>query len=134
LTDHPEQTIYRFDGFTVDAKDFVVEKNGEAVILTPRAFDVLRLLLTNAGHVVEKRRCSTRCGKNRLSQDNALTKIIKELRHALGDSADDPRYIETVPKRGYRFIGKLEDASEVSAAETSAVPALLATPPTSWPK
>jgi DNA-binding winged helix-turn-helix (wHTH) protein/TolB-like protein/Flp pilus assembly protein TadD len=119
LTDHPEQTIYRFDGFTVDAKDFVVEKNGEAVILTPRAFDVLQLLLTNAGHVVEKRQMFDEVWKESFVTDNALTKIIKELRHALGDSADEPRYIETVPKRGYRFIGKLEDMPDVAGAETS---------------
>ena len=88
MTDHPEQTIYRFDGFTVDAKDFVVEKNGEAVILTPRAFDVLQLLLTNAGHVVEKRQMFDEVWKESFVTDNALTKIIKELRHALGDSAE----------------------------------------------
>ena len=117
LTDHPDKRIYRFDGFTVDAKDFVVEKDGEIVALTPRAFDVLRLLLSHAGHVVEKRQMFDTVWKESFVTDNALTKIIKELRHALGDSADDPRYIETVPKRGYRFIGLLEDTPRFHEAE-----------------
>ena len=120
LTDHPEKTIYRFDGFTVDAKDFIVEKNGRPVTLTPRAFDVLGLLLVHAGHVVEKRQMFDEVWKEAFVTDNALTKIVKELRHALGDSADEPRYIETVPKRGYRFIGTLEEGPE--ADETLPAP------------
>src|SRR5687767_704075 len=108
LSDPSVSAIYRFDSFTVDTQDFVVERDGETVTLTPRAFDVLLLLLRNSGHVVEKRQMFDDVWKDAFVSDNALTKIIKELRHALADSADDPRYIETVPKRGYRFIGSLE--------------------------
>src|SRR5688572_3080889 len=112
LRDPPVSPIYRFDSFTVDTQDFIVERDGETISLTPRAFDVLLLLLRNSGHVVEKRQMFDDVWKDAFVSDNALTKIIKELRHALADSADDPRYIETVPKRGYRFIGSLEAESQ----------------------
>ena len=103
----PDKPVYRFDGFVVDTQNFVVERNDQAVSLTPRAYDVLLLLLRNGGQVVEKRQLFDEVWKETFVSDNALTKVIKELRHALGDSAEEPRYIETVPKRGYRFIGTL---------------------------
>lgn len=109
LTEPSDKTKYRFDGVVVDGQDYVVEKHGTAVALTPRAFDVLLMLLENSGHVVEKRELFDRIWKETFVSDNALSKIVKELRHALDDSADAPRYIETIPKRGYRFIGTLEN-------------------------
>jgi len=101
--------IYRFDGITFECENFRVEKDGANLSLTPRAFDVLSFLLDNAGRVVEKQEIFEAVWKDTFVGDNALTKIIKELRQTLGDSADKPRYIETVPKRGYRFIGEIEE-------------------------
>lgn len=115
LTKPYDKTKYRFDGFSVDAEDFVVEKDGRSVALTPRAFDVLLLLLRNAGHVVDKNQIFEEVWRESFVSDNALTKIIKELRHALSDSAETPHYIETIPKRGYRFIGPV--ARQVSLKE-----------------
>ncbi len=102
-----EKTVYRFDGFVVDAQNYVVTRGDETVALAPRAFDVLVLLLRHSGQVVEKRQMFDEVWGETFVSDNALTKIIKELRQALGDSADHPRYIETVPKRGYKFIGEV---------------------------
>lgn len=101
--------LYRFDDVTVDCENFRVQKAGENVSLTPRAFDVLALFLRNSGHVVDKQKLFEQVWKDTFVSDNALTKIIKEIRHALQDSADNPRYIETVPKRGYRFIADVKD-------------------------
>jgi DNA-binding winged helix-turn-helix (wHTH) protein len=119
----PEKTVYRFDDFVVDAQNFHVSKNGDVVTLTPRAFDVLSLLLRHPGQVVEKRQLFDDVWGETFVTDNALTKIIKDLRHSLHDSADEPRYIETVPKRGYRFIGKLEVAPALAetVTETGAI-------------
>lgn len=103
------ENLYRFDDITVDGENFRVQKNGQSVTLTPRAFDVLVFLLKRDGHVVEKQELFEQVWKDSVVSDNALTKIIKEIRHALEDSADHPRYIETVPKRGYRFIGKIKE-------------------------
>lgn len=114
MTRPSEKAKYRFDGFTVDAEDFVVKKDGTSLTLTPRAFDVLLLLLQHSGHVVEKQDLFEKVWKGSFVSDNALTKIIKELRHVLADSAGTPRYIETIPKRGYRFIGTLEDEEKIT--------------------
>ncbi|HEY8559878.1 MAG TPA: winged helix-turn-helix domain-containing protein [Pyrinomonadaceae bacterium] len=102
------RNVYRFDGFEADGENFCVRKNGRSVTLTPRAFDVLLVLLESGGRTVEKQELFERVWKDTFVSDNALTKIVKELRHALEDSSHAPRYIETVPKRGYRFIGEIE--------------------------
>lgn len=103
------ENVYRFDDIVVDCENFRVQRNGHEIALTPRAFDVLVFLLQNGGRVVEKQELFDGVWKEAFVSDNALTKIIKEIRHALEDHADNPRYIETVPKRGYRFIGEIKE-------------------------
>ncbi len=108
LTAPRNQNMYCFDDVSVDVENFRVRKNGQNVTLTPKGFDVLVFLLKNYGRVVEKQELFTNIWRGTFVGDNALTKIIKEIRHALGDSADQPRYIETIPKRGYRFIAEVK--------------------------
>jgi DNA-binding winged helix-turn-helix (wHTH) protein/TolB-like protein len=110
--------IYCFDDIVVDGENFRVQKTGQNLTLTPRAFDVLIFLLKNDGRTIEKQELFNRVWKETFVSDNALTKIIKEIRRALEDSADRPRYIETVPKRGYRFIGELKEKSVNNAVKT----------------
>lgn len=102
--------LFSFDDVTVDRENFRVLKAGLLLTLTPRAFDVLVALLRQPGRVIEKRELFDQVWGDTVVTDNALTKIIKEIRHTLGDDADAPRYIETVPKRGYRFIGAVEES------------------------
>jgi TolB-like protein/DNA-binding winged helix-turn-helix (wHTH) protein len=102
--------VYNFDDIIVDVGNYRVLKNGFEVGLTPRAFDVLTLLIKERERVVEKQYIFDSIWKDMFVSDQALTKIIKEIRHALGDSAQQPKYIETVPKRGYRFIGEIKEA------------------------
>jgi DNA-binding winged helix-turn-helix (wHTH) protein/TolB-like protein/Tfp pilus assembly protein PilF len=124
LSKPDNRNIFCFDDILVDGENFRAQKNGQAVTLTPRAFDVLILLLENSGRTVEKHELFEQIWKDTFVSDNALTKIIKEIRHALEDSAETPRYIETVPKRGYRFIGKIKEPSEEQQAfETENSPA-----------
>lgn len=104
--------IFYFDAFVVDGENFSVKKAGQAITLTPRAFDVLFFLINHAGRVVEKQEIFDAVWKETFVSDNALTKIVKELRHVLGDSAENPTVIETIPKRGYRFIAQIENAVE----------------------
>ena len=75
--------------------------------LTPRAFDLLRYLIEHADRVVGKQELFEQVWKERFVTDNALTRTVKEIRRVLGDSADFPHYIETVSKRGYRFIAQV---------------------------
>ena len=102
--------LISFDEITVDCENFRVLKAGKLLTLTPRGFDVLVVLMEHAGTVVEKQELFNRVWGETHVTDNALTKIIKEIRHTLDDDANAPRYIETVPKRGYRFVGKVEES------------------------
>jgi len=103
--------LFSFDDVIVDCENFRVLKAGVMITLTPRAFDVLMVLLRRPGSVIEKRELFEQVWGDTIVSDNALTKIIKELRHTLVDDATAPRYIETVPKRGYRFIGEVKEKS-----------------------
>ncbi len=103
--------LFSFDDITVDCENFRVVKAGVMLTLTPRAFDVLIVLLRQPGRIVEKRELFDQVWRDTVVTDNALTKIIKEIRQTLDDDANAPRYIETVPKRGYRFIGEVEEKS-----------------------
>lgn len=105
-------TVYEFDDVTIDCRNFQVWKNGEAKHLTPKAFEVLIFLLENCGLVVSKDELFRSIWKENFVTDNALTRMIKEIRQVLGDDADVPRYIETLSKRGYRFIAKIKSSTD----------------------
>lgn len=118
MSDQPQirSNLYRFDNVTVDCENFRLQRDGRNIALTPRAFDVLLFLLQHAGRVVEKQELFESVWKDTFVSDNALTKIVKDIRHALEDDANSPRYIETVPKRGYRFIAVFKLAEEPDPA------------------
>ena len=103
----PASACYRFDDVVVDCHKFSLVTGQQKKDITPRAFDVLRYLIEHSGRVVEKQELFEQVWKEKFVTDNALTRTIKEIRRALGDSADSPRYIETVHKRGYRFIAEV---------------------------
>lgn len=98
---------WQFDDVVVDGENFGVRKQGETVALTPRAFDVLIYLIEHHGRLVDKQELFEHVWKDTYVTDSALTQVIKDIRRAIGDDAHAPRYIETVHKRGYRFIGAL---------------------------
>ena len=112
---------FSFDDVTVDCENFRVLKAGGTLTLTPRAFDVLVFLLTERGRVVDKRELFNQVWGDTIVTDNALTKVIKEIRHTLDDAASAPKYIETVPKRGYRFIGVVESERDLPVPQTELV-------------
>jgi Tol biopolymer transport system component/DNA-binding winged helix-turn-helix (wHTH) protein len=99
---------YHFDDVTIEAERFVIKKSGELRSLTPRAFDVLLYLIEHRGRVVEKQEIFEHIWKETFVTDNALSRSIKEIRQTLGDDSKQARYIETVHKRGYRFIAAVE--------------------------
>jgi TolB-like protein/DNA-binding winged helix-turn-helix (wHTH) protein/Tfp pilus assembly protein PilF len=98
-----------FDDVKVDCANLRVQKGGSPRKITPRAFQVLAYLLEHHGRIVEKQELFDEVWKERFVTDNALSRIIKEIRQVIGDDADEPRYIETIPKRGYRFIAEVTD-------------------------
>src|SRR6266705_1775725 len=93
-----------FDGFSIDLANEQLVCDGEVVALTPKAFAVLRRLLEDGGQLVTKEELLRAGWANTHVTDGVLKVSILEIRRALGDDSATPRFIETVPRRGYRFI------------------------------
>jgi len=103
---------YRFDDFHLDAGNRRLSRNGEPVPLNSKYFDVLLMLVSRSGQLVEKHRIFEEVWDGVFVTDSALTQCIKDIRRQLGDDASSPRYIKTVPKHGYVFIGNAVEAKE----------------------
>lgn len=114
-----DKHFYTFGDFRLDPVEKMLMRNDNAISLTPKVFDTLLVLVQNAGRTLEKDELISSIWSERFVQENNLTFNIKMLRKALEDSATEPRFIETVPKRGYRFIAKVEKISERSEEPTA---------------
>jgi eukaryotic-like serine/threonine-protein kinase len=101
----------RFGAFEVDLRSGEVHKHGIRLKLQDQPFQVLALLLEHPGDVVtrEELREKLWSADTFVDFDTGLNSAIKKLRDALSDSAEEPRYIETLPRRGYRFIAQVEN-------------------------
>jgi DNA-binding winged helix-turn-helix (wHTH) protein/predicted ATPase len=94
--------------------------------LTPRSFAVLRYLVENRGRLVKKEELLTAIWRDTIVSDSALASCIRDLRKALGDLSNAPRYIQTVHRRGFRFIGSAAaHATATVAATRGAAPAVV---------
>src|SRR5919112_3792579 len=107
---------FRFDRFILDPRDRQLTRDGAPVELNARYLDALALLVREAGRLVSKDRFLDEVWRGVPVTDEALTQCIKTLRSRLGDDAARPRFIETVPKHGYRFIAPVEAAGHQSTA------------------
>ena len=103
---------YRFGLFELDPVERQLRRAGELVELNSRYLDVLTLLVREQGKLVTKDRFLDEVWAGVPVTDEALTQCIKTLRQRLGDDAARPRFIETVPKHGYRFIAPVGDHGE----------------------
>lgn len=99
---------YVFGDFRLDLAEKVLLQNGKAVPLTPKVFETLQFFVENAGHLIKKDELMQRLWQDRFVEESNLTFNIKMLRKALGDSASKPKFIETVQRRGYRFIAETQ--------------------------
>jgi DNA-binding winged helix-turn-helix (wHTH) protein len=113
-------SCYRFEDFRLDAGNRQLLRNGEPIALNSKYLDVLLLLVRHSGQLVEKQRIFDEVWDGVFVTDAALTQCIKDIRKQLGDDASSPRYIKTVPKHGYIFIGDVVDADAGIAAPVSA--------------
>src|SRR5438552_3272363 len=100
------RSILRFGVFEVDVREGELRKQGVRIKLQEQPFHVLTVLLQRPGEVVNREdlRSENWPADTFVDFDNSLNTAINKLREALGDSADNPRFIETLPRRGYRFI------------------------------
>ena len=103
------QHFYRFAEFTVDTDQRVLLREGKPVPLTPKVFDTLLILLESNGRIVEKEELMNGLWPETFVEEANLTFNIMQLRKSLGDDARRPVYIETVARRGYRFIANVEE-------------------------
>src|SRR5262249_47535780 len=87
----------------------VLLRAGKPLPLTPKVFDTLLILVENSGHIVEKVELMRRLWPDTFVEEANLTFSVQQLRRSLGDNARSPLYVQTVPRRGYRFIAEVEE-------------------------
>ena len=119
--------VYRFGPFVLDVADGSLKRDGAPIPLTPKQFDLLVALVTSAGRLVEKDTLLKSVWPDVAVEEGNLTKGIFSLRQLL--ELEDVRYIETVPKRGYRFAATVTREAAAAPALSTPSPAASAIPP-----
>src|SRR5579863_7139517 len=124
------RSCIRFGDFELDFKAGVLRKNGIRVRCQEQPLQVLAALAERPGELVTREELRRRVWPQDtfVDFDHALNTAIKKIRAALNDDADAPRYIETVPRRGYRFLATVERESSLQPASAPPVPAQLVQP------
>jgi DNA-binding winged helix-turn-helix (wHTH) protein/Flp pilus assembly protein TadD len=97
--------LYEFGPYRLDAAEYTLVREGFKIPLAPKAFETLLLLVENTGHVVDKEELLKRIWPETFVEEGTLAQNVFTLRRLLGRDATGNHYIETVPKRGYRFVG-----------------------------
>lgn len=115
---------YEFGAFRLDPAERILLRDSKPVGLTPRVFDTLVLLVENAGRLITKDEFMKRVWADTFVEDAALAQSISQLRKALGDS----EAIETVPKKGYRFLGAIRTVEPVVAGFARPIPSVAVLP------
>jgi DNA-binding winged helix-turn-helix (wHTH) protein len=100
--------IYRFGPFQLDEQERRLTREGNQISLTLKAFDTLLLLVQHSGCVLEKREMMDQIWHETYVEEGTLAQNIFTLRRALGEDSTNIQFIETVPRKGYRFIGQVE--------------------------
>ena len=105
--------LYEFGDFLFDTKEKVLTRaEGSPVALTPKVFEMLLLFIENPNRLIEKEELMSKIWADSFVEDSNLTFNIRQLRKALGDDAQNPAFIKTVPRRGYRFIAEVKSVEE----------------------
>ena len=120
---------YRWDDFLLDVDAFRLTRGGVPLALEPKAIDLLVLMVRRPNHLFSKQEIFATVWPDTAVTDHALTRIVAQLRRALGDEAREARYIATVPTRGYRWIRPLADTSQTAAAPAGSDANVAALPP-----
>ncbi|MGH9853716.1 MAG: DPP IV N-terminal domain-containing protein [Blastocatellia bacterium] len=122
--------IYEFGSFRLDAQERLLQRDGATISLTPKAFDLLLALVERHGRLVDKEELFQTVWPDTIVEESNLSSNIALIRKALGDGESGQKFIETVPKRGYRFAAPVREISRAvvgdsseAASPASAVPA-----------
>src|SRR4051794_27187077 len=114
-----EKSLYEFDGFRVDPVRRRLLRGSEQISLTPKAFSILLVLLERRGEVVEKEDLIQKVWPDTFVTEANLTQNVSSLRKALGERANDHRYVVTVPGRGYSFVAEVIEVPREATGELS---------------
>lgn len=125
-----ERSVRRFGVFEINLQSGELQKNGLKLRLSGQAFQVLAVLVENAGEVVSREDLHSRlwAADTFVDFDHGLNNAVARIREVLDDSSESPRYVETIPRRGYRFIATLNPIESAKAraqeahAETAVPP------------
>lgn len=122
-----ERHFYEFGPFRLDAEERVLLRGPDLVPLTPKVFDILLALVERGGHIVEKDDLMKRVWPDSFVEEGNLTQNVSLLRKALGESPGGPQFIETVSRRGYRFVATIRER-EIEAGQIATESATIASP------
>jgi eukaryotic-like serine/threonine-protein kinase len=117
-----EKRIYRFGDFELEPEERRLSGSGKPIALTPKVFDTLVLLVERAGHVVSKDELMRVLWPRGYVDESNLTKHIWLIRRALGEGDHESRFIETIPKHGYRFVAPVTTSEPVPVEATDVMP------------
>lgn len=109
-----ESNFYEFGRFRLDAGERVLRRDRELVPLTPKVFDILLALVERGGHIVEKDDLMKRVWPDTFVEEGNLTQNVSMLRKALGENPGSPQFIETVARRGYRFVANVKPGADAA--------------------
>jgi DNA-binding winged helix-turn-helix (wHTH) protein len=113
-----ETTEFHFDGWTLHSRSGELARDGNVQRLPQQPLRVLVELLAHPGEVVTRERLvEVLWPRGVVDFDNSLNAVMRKLRVVLGDDSETPRYIETLPRIGYRFIGKMATPPRWRAAD-----------------
>ena len=107
--DRAVRRVYEFGPFVLDPGERLLRHGATRMELPPRAFDILLVLVENSGRLLEKDALMQTVWRDTVVEENNLSQVVYLVRKALRDGEDGARYIETVPKRGYRFVGEVRE-------------------------
>src|SRR6185295_718566 len=115
---------YAFGDFVLErSQQRVLRRDGGALDLPPRLFSALLLFVENAGELLDKDALMRALWPGLVVEENSLSQVISGLRRALADDSHDSRYIQTVPRRGFRFIASVTELPDPAGLEALPIPA-----------
>src|SRR2546429_9973017 len=115
----PEERLYQFGPFRLDPAERLLLHEGQAVPLSPKAFDLLVLLTENSGHLLEKDDLMKKIWPETVVEEVNLAHNISIIRRALASRGDVHEYVETGPKRGYRFVAPVQNLAAKNSGQAA---------------
>ena len=110
---------YTFGAFCLDTDAYRLTRDGDPTVASPKQLDLLAYFAAHPSQLVTREELFRVLWPDVIVTDNTLTQLVSELRQTLGDSAGSPQYIQTVPRRGYRFIASMAPV-EITAVDMDA--------------